>query len=79
MFLDAGISTKLNVQSKSSEIHRRLLRFGTSQGVPSTMQLAHGVPDIVTVHLTLRELHALRAIAARLTGRGVRAGEDIVM
>jgi hypothetical protein len=42
------------------------------------MQLAHGVPDIVTVHLTLRELHALHATAARLDERDVRAGDDIV-
>jgi hypothetical protein len=69
----------MNVQSESPKIYRRLFRFGTSQGVPSTVQLAHGVPEIVTVHLTLRELHALHAIAARLIGRDVRAGEDIVV
>jgi hypothetical protein len=63
-------------------IYRRLLRFRTSQGVPSTTQLAQGVPESVTVHLTLRELQALHATAARLDGRDDAragpAGEDIV-
>jgi hypothetical protein len=58
--------------------YRRLLRFRTSQGVPSTTQLAQGVPESVTVHRTLRELQALQATAARLEGRDVaRAGEGI--
>ena len=60
-------------------IYRRLLRFSTSQGVPSTTQLAQGVPESVTVHLTLRELQALHATAARLDGRDDACpGEDIV-
>jgi hypothetical protein len=41
-------------------------------------QLAQGVPESVTVHLTLRELQALQATAARLDSRDVdRAAEDI--
>jgi hypothetical protein len=47
------------------QIYRRLLRFATSQGVSSTTQLAHGVPESVTVHRTLRRLQALHATAAR--------------
>lgn len=63
-------------------IYRRLLRFRTSQGVPSTRQFAQGVPESMTVHRTLRELQALHATAARLDGRdvaGAGAGEDIVV
>lgn len=57
---------------------RRLLRFATSQGVSSTTQLAHGAPESVTVHLTLRRLQALHATAARRDGCGAaRAGEGI--
>ena len=63
-------------------MYRRLLRFRTSQGVPSTTQFAQGVPESMTVHRTLRELQALHATAARLDGRdvaGAGAGEDIVV
>ncbi len=47
--------------------------------MPSTTQLAQGVPESVTVHRTLRELQALHATAARRDGREfVRVGEDMV-
>lgn len=49
--------------------YRRLLRLSTSHVIPSTEQLAHGGPDNVTVHLTLRKLQALHATAARLKVR----------
>jgi hypothetical protein len=56
-------------------LHRRL-RFATSQEVSSTTQLAHGVPESVTVHLTLRRLQALHATAARRDGcDAARAGD----
>ena len=46
--------------------------------MPSTTQLAQGVPESVTVHRTLRELQAVQATVARLDGRGVaRAEGDI--
>lgn len=49
--------------------------------MPSTEQLAHGGPDNVTVHLTLRRLQALHATAARLnvrTAGGDDAGAEAV-
>ena len=65
-------------KDKVRQIYLRLLRFRTSQAAPSTTQLAQGVPESVTVHLTLRELHALHATDARLDGRDAAgAGEDI--
>ncbi len=48
--------------------YRRLLRLVTSHVIPSTTQLAHGVPDSVTVQRTLRQLHEVHATAARLDG-----------
>lgn len=48
--------------------YRLRLRLCISQRTLSTAQLAHGGPDKVTVHLTLRALQALHATWALLCG-----------
>jgi hypothetical protein len=53
---------------------RLRLRLCISQRTLSTAQLAHGGPDKVTVHLTLRALQALHATWARLCGLSLLSG-----